>query len=64
MAIEVRPATRFSDVAKMLGPKKNPDGSYGFTLPMDDAKLPGIAAEDIGRCAYGRPSFGPGSVPS
>jgi len=36
-----------------MGPKKNPDGSYGFTLPMDDAKLPGIAAEDIGRCAYG-----------
>jgi uncharacterized protein YbjT (DUF2867 family) len=36
-----------------MGPKRNPDGSYGFTLPMDDAKLPGIAAEDIGRCAYG-----------
>src|SRR6185503_15490979 len=23
------------------------------TLPMDDKKLPGIAAEDIGKCAYG-----------
>ena len=22
-------------------------------MPMDDKKLPGIAAEDIGRCAYG-----------
>ena len=35
------------------GPKKGPDGSLAFTLPMDDAKLPGIAAEDIGACAYG-----------
>jgi uncharacterized protein YbjT (DUF2867 family) len=36
-----------------MGPKKGPDGKYAFTLPMDDKKLPGIAAEDIGRCAYG-----------
>jgi hypothetical protein len=35
------------------GPKKGADGALGFTLPMDDAKLPGIAAEDIGACAYG-----------
>jgi uncharacterized protein YbjT (DUF2867 family) len=40
-------------VAFGMGPKKQPDGNYGFTLPMGDAKLPGIAAEDIGRCAYG-----------
>jgi uncharacterized protein YbjT (DUF2867 family) len=35
------------------GPKKGADGALAFTLPMDDAKLPGIAAEDIGACAYG-----------
>jgi len=36
-----------------MGPKKGPDGKLGFTLPMGRAKLPGIAAEDIGRCVYG-----------
>jgi uncharacterized protein YbjT (DUF2867 family) len=34
-------------------PKKGPDGKLAITLPMGDKKLPGIAAEDIGRCAYG-----------
>jgi uncharacterized protein YbjT (DUF2867 family) len=36
-----------------MGPKKGEDGKYAFVLPMGDKKLPGIAAEDIGRCAYG-----------
>jgi uncharacterized protein YbjT (DUF2867 family) len=36
-----------------MGPKKGPDGRLAFALPMGDKKLPGIAAEDIGRCAYG-----------
>jgi uncharacterized protein YbjT (DUF2867 family) len=36
-----------------MGPKKGPDGKLAFTLPMGDKKLPGIAAEDIGRCALG-----------
>ncbi len=36
-----------------MGPKKGPDGVLAFTLPMGDKKLPGIAAEDIGKCAYG-----------
>ena len=36
-----------------MGPKKGPDGRLAFVLPMGDKKLPGIAAEDIGRCAYG-----------
>ena len=36
-----------------MGPKKGPDGVLGFTLPMGDKKLPGIAAEDIGKCALG-----------
>jgi uncharacterized protein YbjT (DUF2867 family) len=35
------------------GPRRNEDGSFTFVLPMDDKALPGIAAEDIGRCAYG-----------
>lgn len=36
-----------------MGPKRDPDGKLVFALPMGDAKLPGIAAEDIGRCALG-----------
>jgi len=36
-----------------MGPKPGPDGTLAFTMPMADKKLPGIAAEDIGRCAYG-----------
>jgi uncharacterized protein YbjT (DUF2867 family) len=35
------------------GPKRGPDGSLAITFPLDDKKLPGIAAEDIGKCAYG-----------
>jgi uncharacterized protein YbjT (DUF2867 family) len=34
-----------------LGPKKGPDGKLALTYPMGDKKLPGIAAEDIGKCA-------------
>src|SRR5258706_2269770 len=36
-----------------MGPQKGPDGTLAITLPMGDQKLPGIAAEDIGQCAYG-----------
>ncbi len=36
-----------------MGPKKGPDGKLAITMPMGDKKLSGIAAEDIGRCAYG-----------
>jgi len=36
-----------------MGPRKGADGKLVFALPMGDKKLPGIAAEDIGRCAYG-----------
>lgn len=35
------------------GPKKGPDGKLYITFPMDDKKMAGIAAEDIGKCAYG-----------
>jgi uncharacterized protein YbjT (DUF2867 family) len=36
-----------------MGPKAGPDGRLYFALPMGDRPLPGIAAEDIGRCAHG-----------
>ncbi len=35
------------------GPKRGPDGKLALVLPMGDKKLPGIAAEDIGKCAHG-----------
>ncbi len=36
-----------------MGPKKGPDGKLALTLPMGEKRLSGIAAEDIGGCAYG-----------
>lgn len=36
-----------------MGPQKAADGNYYITLPMDDKRLAGIAAEDIGKCAFG-----------
>lgn len=36
-----------------MGPKTGPDGKLGITFPMGDRKLAGVAAEDIGGCAYG-----------
>lgn len=36
-----------------MGPKRAADGKLELVLPMGEAKLPGIAAEDIGGCAYG-----------
>src|SRR5262249_47014553 len=36
-----------------MGPKRGTDGKLSIVLPMGDKKLPGIAAEDVGRCAYG-----------
>ena len=36
-----------------MEPKRGADGKLAFVLPMADRKLPGIAVEDIGRCAYG-----------
>lgn len=35
------------------GPKKGPDGKLALNLPMGEKKLPAIAVEDIGKCAYG-----------
>src|SRR5215831_17859047 len=36
-----------------LAPKKGDDGVHSWTFPMGNAKLAGIAAEDIGKSAYG-----------
>jgi uncharacterized protein YbjT (DUF2867 family) len=36
-----------------LAPKKGEDGKLSWTFPMGQAKLAGIAAEDIGKVAYG-----------
>ncbi len=35
------------------GPQKGEDGQLTIVFPMDEEKLPLIAAGDIGRCAYG-----------
>jgi uncharacterized protein YbjT (DUF2867 family) len=42
-----------------MGPARGADGKLAITLPIGDAKLPGIAAEDIGRSAYGIFKKGP-----
>jgi hypothetical protein len=36
-----------------LAPKKGDDGVYAWAFPMGNAKLGGIAGEDIGKCAFG-----------
>jgi uncharacterized protein YbjT (DUF2867 family) len=36
-----------------MGPARGPDGRYAITLPIGDSRMPGIAVDDIGRCAYG-----------
>ncbi len=36
-----------------MGPKPDSDGVLAITLPMGDRKLPCIASDDIGRCAFG-----------
>ncbi len=36
-----------------MGPKRGQDGVLAITMPMGEARLPGIAAEDIGKAAYG-----------
>jgi uncharacterized protein YbjT (DUF2867 family) len=36
-----------------MGPKKGPDGVLAITLPLADKRMSGMAAEDIGKCAFG-----------
>jgi uncharacterized protein YbjT (DUF2867 family) len=45
-----------------MGPRKAPDGGLVLALPLGGVKLPGIAAEDIGKCAYGVFRRGTGTV--
>jgi uncharacterized protein YbjT (DUF2867 family) len=47
--------TFYWDNLYMFGicPKKGENGQYAWALPMGNAKLAGIAAEDIGQVAYG-----------
>jgi uncharacterized protein YbjT (DUF2867 family) len=47
-----------------MGPRKGDDGTLVLALPLGGAKLPGIGAEDIGKCAYGIFREGTGSVGS
>ena len=35
------------------GPERGADGCLAITFPLGDARLPGIATEDIGGCGYG-----------
>ncbi len=35
-----------------MAPKKGEDGVYHWTFPMGNSRLPGMAAEDIGKAAY------------
>jgi uncharacterized protein YbjT (DUF2867 family) len=41
------------------GPTKGPDGTLALTLPIGNAKMAGVAAEDIGAVAYGIFQRGP-----
>ena len=36
-----------------MGPKPGPDARLAITFPLADKKLPGMAAADIGKCAFG-----------
>ncbi len=36
-----------------MEPRRLADGRLGFLLPMGEARLPGVAAADIGACAFG-----------
>ena len=36
-----------------MGPKRNGTDVLTLTMPLGESRLPGIAAEDIGKCAYG-----------
>ncbi len=42
-----------------MGPKRGEDGKLSITFPMGNKKMAGIAAADIGKCAYGIFKKGP-----
>ena len=45
-----------------MGPRRAADGVLELALPLGDGKLPGIASEDIGRCAFALFEQGPASI--
>lgn len=45
-----------------MGPRKGPESDLVLALPLGGVKLPGIAAGDIGKCAYGLFRRGTGTV--
>lgn len=45
-----------------MGPQRGADGSLAITLPTGDARVAGIASEDIGACAYGIFKAGPSMI--
>ena len=45
-----------------MGPRKGESGDLVLAMPLGGAKLPGIAAEDIGKCAFGIFRRGPGAA--
>jgi uncharacterized protein YbjT (DUF2867 family) len=45
-----------------MGPRNTPDGTLVLALPLGGVKLPGIVAEDIGKCVYGVFRRGTGTV--
>jgi uncharacterized protein YbjT (DUF2867 family) len=45
-----------------MGPRKGEDGNLVLAMPLGGAKLPGIQAADIGKCAYGVFRHGAGMV--
>ncbi|MBS9534264.1 NmrA/HSCARG family protein [Mycobacterium sp. M1] len=49
----LHPPFYWDNLLTTFAPTAGPDGRLTLTLPMGDRKLAGIAAVDIGRCAYG-----------
>ncbi len=45
-----------------MGPRKGEGDALALALPLGGVKLPGIAAEDIGKCAFGVFRAGTGTV--
>ena len=45
-----------------MGPRKGADGALALALPLGGVKLPGIAAGDIGKCAFGIFRRGSGTI--
>ncbi len=43
----------WDNLTHFAAPQRQEDGTLALNLPMGQKKLPGIAAGDIGRCAYG-----------